>query len=37
MVTYRMVDEPGNVALLSSINNNLLINFEQLRIARDIR
>ncbi len=37
MVTYRMVDEPGNVALLSSINNNLLINFEQLQIARDIR
>jgi hypothetical protein len=27
-----MVDEPGNVALLSSINNNLLINFEQIAI-----
>lgn len=28
MATYRMVDETADVAFISSINDNFLINFE---------
>ncbi len=28
MATYRMVDKTANVAFISSINDNFLINFE---------